>query len=85
MDGGRRVVIPVWQLVFENANLFFIGSDDISAEAKIEARRAINRALEAGWPGLPIAERFRLDDVAKAHEFVEHPKVSGRVVVVIES
>lgn len=54
-----------------------------AAEAKIEAGRAINRALEAGWPGLPIAERFRLDDIAKAHEFVEHPKVSGRVVVVI--
>jgi NADPH:quinone reductase len=77
------VEIPVWQLVFVNAKLFFIGSDDIPAEAKIEAGRAINRALEAGWPGLPIAERFRLDDIAKAHEFVEHPKASGRVVVMI--
>jgi len=32
---------------------------------------------------LDIAERFWLDDIAKAHEFVEHPKQSGRVVVVI--
>jgi len=77
------VEIPVWQLVFVNAELFFIGSDDIPAEAKIEAGRAINRALEAGWMGLPIAERFRLDDIARAHEFVEHPKASGRVVVMI--
>ncbi len=77
------VEIPVWQLVFVNAKLFFIGSDYIPAEAKMEASRAINRALEAGWPGLPIAERFRLDDIAKAHEFVEHPKASGRVVVMI--
>jgi NADPH:quinone reductase len=77
------VEIPVWQLVFVNAKLFFIGSDDIPAEAKMEAGRAINRALEAGWPGLPIAERFPLDDIAKAHEFVEHPNASGRVVVMI--
>jgi NADPH:quinone reductase len=77
------VEIPVWQLVFVNARLFFIGSDDIPAEAKMEAGRAINRALEAGWSGLPIAERFRLNDIAKAHEFVERPKASGRVVVMI--
>ena len=77
------VEVPVWQLVFVNAKLFFVGSDDVPAEAKVEAGRAINRALEAGWPGLPIAERFRLDDIAKAHEFVEHPTASGRVVVLI--
>lgn len=75
--------IPVWQLVFVNAKLFFIGSDDIPPEGKMEASRAINRALEAGWPGLPIAERFRLDEIAQAHEFVEHPTASGRVVVMI--
>jgi NADPH:quinone reductase len=75
--------IPVWQLVFKNARMFFIGSDDFPAEAKLEATRAINQALEAGWEGLTIAERFSLDDIARAHEFVEHPKKSGRVVVVI--
>jgi NADPH2:quinone reductase len=75
--------IPVWQLVFKNAQMFFIGSDDFPAEAKLEATRAINQALEAGWEGLTIAERFSLDDIARAHEFVEHPKKSGRVVVVI--
>ena len=73
--------LPVWQLVFINARLFFIGSDDIPAEAKIEATRAINQALEAGWSGLDIAERFSLDEIAKAHEFVEHPTKPGRVIV----
>src|SRR5262249_13813292 len=29
--------IPVWQLVFVNARLFFVGSDDVPTEAKIEA------------------------------------------------
>ena len=43
--------IPVWQLVFVNARIFFVGSDDVPAEAKIEATRDINKALEAGWKG----------------------------------
>jgi len=73
--------IPVWRLVFINARLFFVGSDDVPAEAKMEAARAINQALEAGWKGLDIAERFSLDDIAKAHEVVEHPTKSGRVIV----
>jgi NADPH2:quinone reductase len=73
--------VPVWQLVFINARLFFVGSDDVPPEAKSEAARDINRALEAGWPGLDIAERFSLKDIAIAHEFVEHPKKSGRIVV----
>jgi len=75
--------IPFWQLVFINARIFFIGSDDIPIEAKIEATHAINRALEAGWQGFEIAERFPLDEIAKAHEFVEHPTKSGRVIVMI--
>jgi NADPH2:quinone reductase len=75
--------IPFWQLVFINARIFFIGSDDVPTEAKIEAARAISLALEAGWQGLKIAERFPLDEIAHAHEFVEHPTKSGRVIVAI--
>src|SRR5262249_19328213 len=75
--------IPVWQLVFINARLFFIGSDDLPRGAKVDATRAINQALEAGWQGLDIAERFSLRDIAQAHEFVEHPTRSGRVIVTI--
>lgn len=75
--------IPFWQLVFSNARIFFVGSDDVPTEAKIEAARAINQALEAGSQGLEIAERFPLDEIAQAHEFVEHPTRSGRVIVTI--
>ena len=73
--------IPVWQLVFVNARLFFVGSDDVPAEAKIEATGDINKALEAGWKGLDIAEIVPLDQMARAHELVEHPVKSGRVIV----
>ena len=75
--------IPFWQLVFNNTRIFFIGSDDIPTKAKIEATHAINHAFEAGWQGLEIAERFQLDKIAAAHEFVEHPPKSGRVIVMI--
>ena len=74
---------PVWQLVFVNASLFFVGSDDVLAEAKIEATRDINAALEAGWKGLDIAEIVPLDQIARAHELVEHPAKAGRVIVSI--
>jgi NADPH:quinone reductase len=74
---------PVWQLVFVNARLFFVGSDDVPVEAKIEAARDINQALEAGWKGLDIAEIVPLDQIARAHELVEHPTKPGRVIVAI--
>jgi NADPH:quinone reductase len=74
---------PVWQLVFVNARLFFVGRDDVPAEAKIEATRDITKALEAGWQGLDVAEIVPLDQIARAHEFVEHPAKPGRVIVSI--
>jgi NADPH2:quinone reductase len=74
---------PVWQLVFVNARLFFVGSDDVPAEAKLDATRDINKALEAGWRGLDIAEIVPLDQIARAHELVEHPAKPGRVIVSI--
>jgi NADPH:quinone reductase len=74
---------PVWQLVFVNARLFFVGSDDVPAEAKIEATHDIDKALEAGWQGLDIGEIVPLDQIAHAHELVEHPVKPGRVIVAI--
>lgn len=73
--------IPVWLLVFSNARLYFVGSDDVPLEHKRAATRDINAALEAGWAGQSIAERFSLDDIARAHEFVEHPTKPGRVII----
>ncbi len=75
--------IPFWQLVFMNARMFFVGSDDVPADAKIQATRAINQALEAGWRGLDISEIIPLDRIARAHELVEHPVKPGRVIVKI--
>jgi NADPH:quinone reductase len=78
-----RAEIPFWQLVFGNARVFFIGSDDVPAEDKLEATRAINQALEAGWRGFDIAAKFPLDEIAQAHESVEHPTGAGRTIVTV--
>jgi NADPH:quinone reductase len=74
--------IPFWQMVFKNIRLFFLGSDDFPKDAKSQAARDLNAALEAGWSGFEIGERIPLADIARAHELVEHPLHSGRVVVV---
>jgi NADPH:quinone reductase len=75
--------IPFWQMVFKNIRVFFLGSDDFPKEAKSQATRDLNGALEAGWPGFDIGERILLADIARAHELVEHPVRRGRVVVVV--
>ena len=75
--------IPFWQMVFKNIRVFFLGSDDFPREAKRQAARDLNAALEAGWSGFEIGERISLADIAHAHELVEHPVHPGRVVVVL--
>lgn len=75
--------IPFWPLVFRNVTVFFIGSDDVPAETKIKAADAMNQALVGGWRGFEIAERFSLDAIAQAHEFMEQPTKPGRVILTI--
>jgi NADPH:quinone reductase len=82
--GTAQPQVPFWELVFKNVRLFFLGSDDFPAEAKAAAARDLNAALEAGWPGFEIGQRFPLSAIARAHEYVEGRRGSGRVVVMID-
>jgi NADPH2:quinone reductase len=82
-SGEPSPAIPFWPLVFKNVALFFLGSDDFPFEAKAGAAAGLNEALEAGWSGFEIAERFPLGDIALAHRFVERPPRPGRVVVTV--
>lgn len=75
--------IPFWPLLFKNARIFLVGSDDLPPEAKLAATRDLNAALAAGWAGFEIAERLPLREIARAHELVEHPVRRGRVVVTL--
>ena len=70
-------------MVFKNIRLFFLGSDDFPKEAKIQAARDLNAALEAGWTGFEIGERFPLEEIAQAHDRVDPPAHRGRVVLVL--
>ena len=74
---------PFWLMVFKNLRLFFLGSDDFPAEAKVAATRDLNDTLQAGWSGFEIGERIPLSDIARAHELVEHPVRRGRVVLTV--
>ena len=85
---AERLLTPyIWWsclwVALVNARLYFVGSDDVPAEAKIESTRDINQALEAGWLGLNIAGAVPLDQIARAHELVEHPTKPGRVIVAV--
>ena len=75
--------IPFWLMVFKNIRVFFLGSDDFPAEAKVAATRDLNAALQAAWAGFEIGERIPLAEIARAHELVEHPVRRGRVVVMV--
>jgi NADPH2:quinone reductase len=73
--------IPFWQMIFKNTHLFFLGSDDFPKAAKVQAAHDLNAAIKAGWAGFEIGERIPLQEIARAHELVEHPVRSGRVIV----
>jgi NADPH:quinone reductase len=80
--GNASPAIPFWPLVFKNITVFFLGSDDFPRAEKIKAAEDLNHALEAGWGGFLQVERFSLDAIVKAHQFVESAS-RGRAVVVI--
>jgi NADPH2:quinone reductase len=81
--GAPAPAIPFWPLVFKNIRLFFLGSDDFPPAAKAAAARALNEALEGGWPGFEVEARFPLESIAEAHAAVEGRKAAGRVILSI--
>ena len=79
--GAASQSLPFWPLLFKNARLFFIGSDDLAADAKAEAARALNATLAGRWPGFENIRILPLAAIAQAHELVEAGGAGGRVVV----
>ena len=54
-------------MVFKNLRVFFLGSDDFPAEAKVAATRDLNDTLQAGWSGFEIGERIPLAEIARVY------------------
>ncbi len=73
--------VSVWDLVFINARLFFVGSDDVPKRAIAEAVRATNELLLNGWRAFEIAASLPLEQIAEAHDLLEQSAGPGRVVL----
>jgi len=82
--GDPTPAIPFWPLVFKNVTVFFLGSDDFPAPAKVEAAHGLNAALEQGWRGFDIQARLPLEKIALAHDTVDRSPSAGRVVLILE-
>lgn len=74
--------LPFWELLFKNARIFLVGSDDLPLEAKRAAVLDVNAALKAGWKGYEITS-LPLAEIARAHELVDRPTKRGRVVLTL--
>jgi NADPH2:quinone reductase len=81
--GSARPPIPFWDLLFKNATIHLVGSDDIPATAKDKAAYDLNAALEAGWGGLRVARTLAVDEIATAHTLVERGGLNGRVLLAL--
>lgn len=74
--------IPFWPLLFNNVTLRLLGSDDFLPEAKQLAAQDLTAAAATDELIVPIAERYPLEQIARAHGDVESD-VRGRVVLEI--
>ncbi|HEX9921441.1 MAG TPA: NADPH:quinone reductase [Anaerolineae bacterium] len=82
--GEREPVVPVYPLMFLNANIQMVFVYIMPDEAKRQACQDILQAIDAERLTLPIAARFPLDRLAEAHEMVEQGRQIGNVVIDID-
>jgi NADPH2:quinone reductase len=75
-----RPSLPYWTLAFADTTLRLLGSDDFPPQVKAHAAAELTSALLDRTLRIPIRESLPLDDIATAHEKVEHG-ARGRVVL----
>ncbi|HEU5003161.1 MAG TPA: NADPH:quinone reductase [Actinomycetota bacterium] len=72
---------PFWPLLFNNVVVRLLGSDGFPPEVKAAGAHECSRAAADRDLVYPIAARFPLEQIARAHEAVEHPAAPGRVII----
>jgi hypothetical protein len=72
-----RPAIPFWELLFKNARLFLLGSDDFPLENKLGAAAATNALLIDGWKGLRIDRTLCLEDMPHTTRYLAPARVDG--------
>jgi NADPH:quinone reductase len=80
-DAEPEPRLPFWPLLFKNATIRLVGSDDLPEDAERRAVEDIASCLEAGVLRPRVGARFPLERIAEAHEAVEGGRSDGRVVV----
>ena len=80
-DADPEPRLPFWPLLFKNATIRLVGSDDLPEEAERRAAEDIEATLAAGVLRPRVASRLPLERIAEAHEAVEGARAGGRVVV----
>jgi NADPH2:quinone reductase len=75
--------LPFWSLLFQNATIRLLGSDDFPQGARQKAAADLVECFENGKLPLEIGSRFSLDQIAQSHQAVERPPAPGRVIVTI--
>jgi NADPH2:quinone reductase len=78
--GAGRPTIPFWPLLFKNARILLLGSDDFPQADKLAAAQETNALLADRWQGIRIDRRFALDDIGAAHLYAQD-RPRGRVVL----
>lgn len=80
--GAERPAIPFWPLLFKNARIFLLGSDDFPLADKLAAAQEANALLAEGWQGVRIERSYPLQDIAAAHLHAQ-TRPGGRVVLTV--
>lgn len=80
-DADAEPALPFWPLLFKNATIRLVGSDDLPEDAERRAVEDIGACLGAGLLRPRVGMRFPLEGIAEAHEAVEEGGTGGRVVV----
>jgi NADPH:quinone reductase len=76
-----RPEIPFWPLLFNNATLRLLGSDDFPADAKQQAAADLTAAARVGALHIPVAPAHPLAEIAAAHDHVDRGPRNGRVLL----
>jgi len=76
-----RPELPFWPMLFANATIRLLGSDDFPRDAKDAAARDLTEAAAQSALGIAIATITPLAQIAAAHELIESGAAPGRVLI----
>ena len=83
-DAEAEPTLPFSPLLFKNATIRLVGSDDLPEAANRKAATDITTCLESGVLRPRIASRYPLARIAEAYEAVESGQSGGRVILDID-